>query len=228
MVSSPNSYVVRRTETPPPLESDCAHPLWASAAVAPVSSFHAASSTHRPRTEARVLHDRHNLYLQFDVHDRYVRAVETEYQSSVCQDSCVEFFVQPLPGKGYFNFEFNCAGTMLLMYIVDPTVMGDRLKRFCAVWPEHAKQVKIHTTLPRVIDEEILEPTHWRLSVAVPVSVFEPYVGPIGAINGQPWRANFYKCADKSSHPHWASWSPINGYLNFHQPQHFGALTFEP
>lgn len=229
MSTAISSYVVRRTEAPPPLDADPAHPAWSIADVAPVSYFHAQSSpSHRPVTKARVLHDQNTLYLQFDVKDRYVRAVETEYQASVCQDSCVEFFVQPKPGKGYFNFEFNCRGTMLLMYIEDPTVVGDRLRRFCAVWPEHAKLVKIHSTVTGAIPTEITEPFHWRLSVSVPVAVFEPYVGPVGPINGHPWRANFYKCADKSSHPHWASWSPINGYLNFHQPQHFGSLTFEP
>ncbi|HEX8525109.1 MAG TPA: carbohydrate-binding family 9-like protein [Tepidisphaeraceae bacterium] len=223
-----SQYLVRRAVAAVPLDAEPSHPVWAAAEVACVSCFHSSSSVHRPVTQARVLHDERNLYLQFDVQDQYVRAVETEYQAAVCQDSCVEFFVQPKAGKGYFNFEFNCAGTMLLMYIEDPTVVGDRLRRFCAVWPEHARQVRIRSTVASPIHKEIAEPTRWRLSVCVPVSVFEPYVGPVLPINGHPWRANFYKCADKSSHPHWASWSPINGYLNFHQPQYFGALSFEP
>ncbi|MCD6337129.1 MAG: hypothetical protein J7M01_02720, partial [Candidatus Marinimicrobia bacterium] len=36
---------------------------------------------------------------------------------------------------------------------------------------------------------------------------------------------NLYKCGDKTSHPHWASWSPIDK-LNFHQPKHFGEFVF--
>ena len=58
------------------------------------------SSDHRPETIFRMLHDGTNLYVRFDVMDRYVRAVQTEYQSPVCGDSCVEFFVQPRDGKG--------------------------------------------------------------------------------------------------------------------------------
>jgi hypothetical protein len=46
-----------------------------------------------------------------------MRSVATQYQEMVCYDSCVEFFVQPEPHLGYFNFEFNRGGTMLIYYI---------------------------------------------------------------------------------------------------------------
>jgi hypothetical protein len=221
------SLIVRKVAEAPPLDVGPGHPAWARATVATVDSFHHLSTAHRPRTEARLLHDRHNLYLQFDVSDRYVRSLETDYQGNVCHDSCVEFFVEPVPGKGYFNFELNCGGAMMLMYIEDPTWIAGKPKRFCSVWPEHARHVRIHTSMPKVTDPEIQEPVKWRLSASIPLHVFEPYVGRVAPLNGQPWRGNFYKCGDKTSHPHWASWAPINGYLNFHQPQYFGALHFE-
>ncbi|MEW6117215.1 MAG: carbohydrate-binding family 9-like protein, partial [Nitrospirota bacterium] len=40
------------------------------------------------------------------------------------------------------------------------------------------------------------------------------------------WRANFYKCGDATSHPHWASWAPVEA-LNFHLPHCFGTICFE-
>ena len=43
-----------------------------------------------------------------------------------------------------------------------------------------------------------------------------------------PCILNFFKCADDSSHPHWASWAPIGEALNFHQPQYFAPLRFAP
>ena len=45
---------------------------------------------------------------------------------------------------------------------------------------------------------------------------------------GVSWRANFYKCADKTSHPHWLTWAEID-YPNpkFHLPDFFGRLDFE-
>ena len=41
------------------------------------------------------------------------------------------------------------------------------------------------------------------------------------------WFDTFFKCADESSHPHWASWSPLGAELNFHTPEYFQELYFE-
>ncbi|MDD3966848.1 MAG: carbohydrate-binding family 9-like protein [Candidatus Marinimicrobia bacterium] len=43
---------------------------------------------------------------------------------------------------------------------------------------------------------------------------------------GSRWRANFYKCGDKTSHPHWGSWQALD-ILIFHQPESFGILEFD-
>ena len=32
--------------------------------------------------------------------------------------------------------------------------------------------------------------------------------------NHGAWRANFYKCGDDTSHPHWAAWSPLKKVNN--------------
>ena len=80
--------------------------------------------------------------------------------------------------------------------------------------------------LPKKIDEEMSGPVRWRMGYAIPIKLFEQYIGPIGKLAGQTWRGNFYKCADECSHPHWGTWSLIGEELNFHQPKFFGALEF--
>ena len=60
-------------------------PDWDTADVLEVALFHSRSSSHRPRTSARVLYDSANLYVRFDVEDQFVRCVATEYQQPVCQ-----------------------------------------------------------------------------------------------------------------------------------------------
>jgi hypothetical protein len=65
------------------------------------------------------------------------------------------------------------------------------------------------------------------MEVLIDLKAIEPHVGAIGSLSGRGFAANFFKCADHSSHPHWASWSPIGEELNFHQPQTFGLLRFE-
>ena len=45
---------------------------------------------------------------------------------------------------------------------------------------------------------------------------------------GVAWRANFYKCADASSHPHWLTWAPVDWpQPDFHRKEFFGTLVFE-
>lgn len=183
------------------------------------------SSDHRPETLFRVLHDGTNLYVRFDVKDRYVRSVQTAYQAPVCTDSCVEFFVRPKAGKGYFNFEVNAGGTLLLSYVEDPTRTAQGLKRSTPVPEEWGRQVVIRSSLPAVVEPEIAGPVAWHVRYQIPFALFEAFVGDAGR-SGAVWRANFYKCGDKTSHPHWLAWSPVPA-LNFHLPESFGELALE-
>src|SRR5688572_16360107 len=129
--SDRTQYRVRRVDAPPSLDAGAGEGLWSGAAVAAIANFHPSSSEHRPQSQVRMLHDGTSLYIQFHVAaDRFVRSIHTAYQDAVCQDSCVEFFVQPKPEGGYFNFELNCGGAMLLMYIEDPTLIGGAMRRF--------------------------------------------------------------------------------------------------
>lgn len=193
-----------------------------------VASFHPKSSDHRPVTRVRLVHDDAALRIAFTVQDRYVRAVRDNYQDLVSRDSCVEFFVEPRSGRGYFNFEWNCGGTMLLFFIEDPTrVPGDFFRKYTVIPPELGGRVAVVTSLPRRVDPEIVDPVTWTLDATIPVSLFEACLGPLGPLSGQTWRGNFFKCAEEVSKPHWASWSPIGEPLRFHKPECFGELHLE-
>ena len=85
----------------------------------------------------------------------------------------------------------------------------------------------IYHSMPARVPDEIPEPIEWRVQLAIPARLLEEFVGSLGDLRGQEWRANLYKCADATSHPQWASWNPIGEELRFHQPRFFGALRFE-
>ena len=225
--SSP-TYEVKRAEKAPSLDEGWNGPSWKAASIVAITNWYPADVTHRPETEAKVLYDAAGLYVMFQVKDRYVRAVTTEYQGPVCTDSCVEFFVEPREGKGYFNFEVNCIGTLLLTYIEDPTRTDDGFKKYSIVPRELGALVTIRPSLQGPIFDELTDRTVWTVAYHVPWKVLETYVGSLGFPAGETWRANFYKCGDKTSRPHWGSWSPIGGQLNFHQPWHFAPIRFEP
>lgn len=221
-------YRVREAKIKPGLNGDWDGPAWQQADTCAIEHFHAESSDHRPVTRARLLYDDTGIYVIFSVDkDRYVRCAHTGYQALAWVDSCVEFFIQPRPDKGYFNFEMNCGGNLLLHYNTKVPPSADRYAKHASVPWEVGKGIKIYHSMPEVVLPEREEETDWCVEYFVPFTVFEVYVGSLGPVAGQEWRGNFYKCADESSHPHWATWAPIGEELNFHQPRFFGTIRFE-
>lgn len=196
--------------------------VWAGVPQVVLAHFHARSSGHRPRVIAQLAHSGEDLHLRYAVEDRYVRSVRTRTNDSVCCDSCVEFFVEPIAGGGYFNFEMNAGGTLLGQYHVGPP--GARQHR--DLDPAELAEVLVQSTLPRVVEPEITEPITWFLTARIPMELMNRTLGRRVPVPGT-WRANFYKCADETSHPHWGCWSPIGEELSFHRPEYFGELELK-
>lgn len=219
-------YRIPQAAAKPSLKGLWDEAAWKDAPVGQVSNYHSRSSEHHPRVEFKVTYEADALYVFFRVADRYVRVTRTDYNASVCRDSCVEFFVQPKPDKGYFNFEVNGGGTLLLYYIEDPTPGPSGFNKMIQVPGSQGRQVEIYHSLPKIVYPEFDAELDWRVEYRIPISLFEAHVGPLGSLTGQTWRANFYKCADDSSHPHWASWSRLGEKLSFHLPQYFAPIVF--
>jgi hypothetical protein len=201
--------------------------VWSHAHTLGIDSFRPESSDHRPRVTARALYDEVALYIRFDVHDQFVRCVHTTYGDPVYTDSCVEVFLQPRTPGGYINLEVNCGGALLSSFIEDPRIVPGGFARCQPILREHASIIAIAGSLPPVVDPEISSECDWWIEMFVPFTFFERYVGEAPPLPGDRWRANFYKCGDGTSHPHWASWCPV-GELNFHRPNDFGTIVFEP
>ena len=221
------SYTIRQATARPHLDGAWDSPVWSKADTAQITWFHPKSSDHHPDTRVRVLYSDEGLHVIFRVQDRYVRCLANEYMGPVYKDACAEFFVRPRPDKGYFNFEMNCGGTLLLSYIEDATKTDKGFKKYQDVPEEIGSRVEVYHSMPSTVDPEIAEPTEWRIEYFIPFSVFEHYLGPFGNLAGQKWQGNFYKCAENNSHPHWGAWSPVGEELNFHQPDKFGNITLE-
>jgi hypothetical protein len=201
-------------------------PAWSAAPPLDVAEFRPEGSDHRPRTQARLLYDAVGLFGIFRVEDRYVRCVHREFQDPVYEDSCVEVFLQPKPDRGYLNFEMSCGGALLASHVTDEHRTPDGFAAFRKLTAEEGRQVLVRSSLPPIVDPEIDAPVDWEVAFFVPATILEGCVGPIGSLAGREWRANLYKCGDKTSHPHWAAWSPVDA-LNFHLPRCFGTLRFE-
>jgi hypothetical protein len=221
-----SQYTIRKARPGLPLKADCNDPAWAGAQELEITHFRPESSSHRPRTFAKLLYSEEGIGGFFLVHDRYIRCVRSNYFDEVWKDSCVEFFAQPKPDRGYFNFEFNCGGAFLCSYIIDPERTSTGFKAFTKLPWEVGRLIQVRTSLPRIIEKEISEPTMWTLQFFIPFSLFEPFAGKLGHVSGQVWHGNFFKCVEEVSHPHWAAWSPVDEF-NFHLPRCFGEIRFE-
>jgi hypothetical protein len=223
------TYTIKRRETAPDPQLAWDSPYWADVNILPIAHFYDTpdSSNHRPKTDVKVVHTGDSIHLFYRVCDQYVRSVVTELNGSVCRDSCVEFFVQPRGKGGYFNFEINCGGTMLLYFIEDNTPANGEFAKYTEVESDIASLVKINSSMPPVVEPEISNPIEWTMKYSIPTELFENFVTKLGDLSGQTWKANFYKCADQTSHPHWASWAPFEGALSFHKPEFFADIEFE-
>jgi hypothetical protein len=219
-------YIVRYAAIKPDLTGCWDGPAWDQAETLELARFRSAGSDHKPKTAARLLYNSSGIFGIFRVEDRYVRSIHAEYLSPVYKDSCVEFFVKPKQDRGYFNFEFNCSGALFCSYIIDSARTAEGFRNFVKLSEEDGKQILIYNSMPDIVEPEIREPVTWLLEFFIPFCLFEQYIGSIGNVAGQSWRANFYKCGDETSHPHWASWTPLPE-KNFHLPNCFGEIRFE-
>ena len=133
--------------------------------------------------------------------------------------------MQPEKGVKYFNFEFNCGGSLLASYVTDPTRVDGSLKKYIPLTPDDDRLIGRYTSLPSLVEPEIRTPLVWTLEFSIPFVVLEKYTGPIQPLKEKIWHANFYKCGNETSHPHWASWAPLCA-RNFHDPASFGQIEF--
>jgi len=220
-------YNISKASLRPELRGLWDGPAWSEVQFLRIDQFRSEGTSHRPFVLCKLLYDESYLYGLFLVRDRYIRCIHTRFQDPVYEDSCVEFFVEPRTDGGYFNFEFNCGGTLLVSYVTNPTRADGRVTGATPLSMDEGRQVKVFGSLPPLVKNEIEDEVSWSIEFAIPFALLEGYMGSLGKIEGQEWRGNLYKCGNKTSHPHWASWSPLSE-RNFHAPWDFGVLRFMP
>jgi hypothetical protein len=213
------------TSIVPELRGTWDGPAWRSVPALSIDYFRPEGTDHKPRTQCKLLFNDSSIFGIFRVEDQFVRSLHTGFQAEVWKDSCVELFLQPNNCSGYFNFEFNCGGALLASYVTDSRRVNGRLQGYTPLLNDDDSQIERFASLPAKVEPEIAAPLTWLLEFAIPLVVLEKYTGLLQEIRGQSWRGNVYKCGNETSHPHWASWSPL-ATRNFHDPASFGRITF--
>ena len=199
--------------------------FWSWAETAELKYLRPESSSHFPGVKAKVLYNDNGIAGIFYVEDRFVICRNDKIMGPIWQDSCVEFFFKPDAGKGYFNFEFNCAGVLYASYIVNHERTKEGFKEFTPFTEDDCRMVKTFPSEKGLIKNEIKGKLNWSLQFFIPFELIEKYAGAFKIEENSCWTGNFNKCADNSSHPHWITWSPVKN-LNFHEPESFGKIIF--
>ena len=219
-----NTYHALRMKDNPIIDADWNKAAWKDATPASLEYYMGEEPAHQPKVQGKAAYDDDSLYVIWKVEDKYVLAKRTKPQQDVWRDSCVEFFFTPggdPKERGYFNLETSCAGVKLF----GAHVAGSKDEQLTG---EDFASVVTATSLKGPIDIEIAEPTTWTLEYKIPLSLLQKFTSIERPRAGVTWRANFYKCADDASHPHWLTWSPVtHAEPSFHLPKYFGILTFE-
>lgn len=177
-------------------------------------------TSYKPEVYFKIAYHKKEIYIKYFVREKYVKAEKTGINQDVYEDSCVEFFVSPRHDDGiYYNFEFNSIGAFLA---------GSGTGRHNSKRTDPAMAGKIRC-LPSMGNEPFPERVgdqEWTLTVVIHTDIL--FRHKIDKLSGSEFRANFYKCGDALSKPHYLSWNPVLCEKpDFHRPEYFGIIHFE-
>jgi hypothetical protein len=183
-----------------------------------INSFNWDGYSHEPEIEFNIGYNEKEIFLKYYVKEDCVKSGKTLSNQKVFEDSCVEFFVSPGDDGVYYNFEFNCIGTCLL------GVGAGRGNRILA-GEDIISKIRRLPSMGTLPFKEKKGEYFWTLTVAVPLEVF--FHHEIKDLKNKSFKANFYKCGDKLSTPHYITWNPVQTEKpDFHQPEFFGKIRF--
>ena len=172
-----------------------------------------------PAARAQVCADFHTggLWVRLEAVERRndMRAEVRKTNGRVWEDSCLEFFFNPMPeaGLGYLNFEANSLGVMLF------GVHNGRMDGQVTDIDESAFRMRVfYEYLPE-------NRLRWTLRYFVPFAYIRRWFDSFEPVPDMRITGNFYKCGDLCPQEHYLTWSPIDyPQPSFHRPECFGEI----
>ena len=175
--------------------------------------------SYKPEVEFRIAYCQGNILLKYYVAEENIMAKETRVNGDVYKDSCVEFFVSPDQNDIYYNFEFNCIGIPHVGY-------GKVGTKKALIDPEILKSITVRSSLGNQPFDEKTGGHQWEMMIIIPKKCFAFDKDIL--FKGLKANANFYKCGDNTSKPHYVTWNPVGTKEpDFHQPKYFGEIFFK-
>ncbi|MDB5150786.1 MAG: Carbohydrate-binding family 9 [Mucilaginibacter sp.] len=165
-----------------------------------------------------IFHFDDGIHLKFSVTEPFLRVRKRKLNGEVHRDNCVEFFIAFDQDTSYYNFEFNCLGSVKGAYgksRVHRKFLPSRLLK--------AVEDNICISMDNLSKDRSIK---WDISIILPVGVFCYHEKK--SLSGETCSVNFAKCGDNLPKPHFLSWVQIvSEKPDFHQPTAFGKVKFE-
>jgi hypothetical protein len=159
------------------------------------------------------------IHIRFSVTEPFLRARKRKINGEVHKDNCVEFFIAFGGDGSYYNFEFNCLGSVKAAY------GKSRLHR--KFIPADILKNVVDSSIIHINNRQAAGAVKWDIAVVLPLSVF--CYSNKSSLSGQECAVNFAKCGDSLPKPHFLSWVQLHSEKpDFHQPASFGKVKFAP
>ena len=172
---------------------------------------------YRPITQFNIGRSKDSIFIKFSVRGSMLRAIYSNDQDPVNEDSCVEFFCMQVGADKYTNFEFNCIGTC------SASTRKSRTQDVVPFTQEELNTIKRAPSIGRRAFNEMEGMFEWELTVSIPFVLMN--IDPLNL--PEKILGNFYKCADGTDSMHFVTWSPVKTEKpDFHCPEYFGELNF--
>ena len=153
--------------------------------------------------------------------DSLLRASDTERDSHLWEQDCVELMIDPDgDGKDYFEIQVSPRGV-----VFDTRYDRRRIpKPYGRVaWDSRARA----SAMARGSIDDAEADAGYTVEIAIPWQAFSPGSGSFeGPSPGDRWRLNLYVMDLGRDRQRAAAWSPL-GIGDFHVPHRFGILRFE-
>ena len=212
---------VVQTRKPPRLDGSLRDPVWAHAVSTPDLVDTRTGSAARFEATAKMLWDARYLYLGVDVKDALLRATDTERDSRLWEQDCVELMIDPDgDGRPYFEIQVSPRG------VVFDTRYDSRRRPEPFGHVDWDSKARVGVSPVGRIDDRVAD-AGYTVEIAIPWQAFSLDGAPaVRPEIGDRWRANLYVMDLTANGQRAAAWSaPRVG--DFHVPDRFGILTFE-
>lgn len=163
---------------------------------------------YRPKTVVTIGYDEGGFNLHFVSYETEILAVQTEHNSPVCTDSCMEIFMQfsPETDKNYINIEVNPNGAAYSAVSLCREISEK-------IAPDIIDTLNIKT--------EVF-PDRWEVSYYLPKEYIQRFIPTYTHGEGSVICGNFYKCGEHTKYPHFGCFSKSEwDHPDFHRPEFF-------